>query len=187
MQLSDAQFTQKDYDNYARERSTLLRHPRVRIALMQGGFAWRLCALIVTFESVLQGPTGWNPVPGTMFTVHDPKTNEIFVDDELTEVELNSITGTYVCLTGLGAQTAMRSWFPLSSTFEAGGEDYRRWNDYREDDFQRHLAEICKPTSESRGPLNAKKWQDLMRGTKDMRQLKDVIERWSENFIKENL
>ncbi|KAG6915610.1 hypothetical protein DXG01_010725 [Tephrocybe rancida] len=187
MRLSDAQFTQKDYDNYARERSTLLRHPRVRVALMRGGFAWRLCAPIVSFESVLQGPTGWNPVPGTMFTARDPKTNEIFVDDELTEVELNSITGTYVCLTGLGAQTAMRSWFPLSSTFEAGGEDYRRWNDYREDDFQRRLAEISKPTSESRGPLNAKKWRDLMRGTKDMRRLKDVIERWSENFIKENL
>ncbi|KAF8055372.1 hypothetical protein FPV67DRAFT_1680475 [Lyophyllum atratum] len=177
----DSVFSRKDYDAYVKQRSSIIGQPRARAALLQGGFIWRICVSTISFDSVIQGPTGWNPIPGTMFTARDPRTNEIFIDDKLTDVELNLIAGTYMCYTGLGTQLAARSWYPLVSTFEAGGEDYGRWNVYREDGFLMRLDEINNPgrPEGSRGPLTAKKWRDLMRGMKEMRLLKDNIQRLS--------
>ena len=99
-QLADLQFGVKDYDAYARQREIILSQPRGRAALMRGGIIWRLSTSIVSFSSVLQGPTGWSPIPNTMLSVHDPKTNELFIDDNLTDMEFNLISGTYACHTG---------------------------------------------------------------------------------------
>ncbi|KAG6903714.1 hypothetical protein DXG01_015415, partial [Tephrocybe rancida] len=142
VRLSDAQFGVKDYDHYARHRDALLNQPRARAAVLRGGITWRLSAPVVSFSSVLQGPTGWSPLSGTMLTARDMTTNEIFLDDTLTDVEFDLICGTYVCHTGFGDQTAMRSWFPSLTTFEGSGEDYGRWNGQREDSFFRRLDEI---------------------------------------------
>ncbi|KAG6912479.1 hypothetical protein DXG01_014288 [Tephrocybe rancida] len=124
-----------------------------------------------------------------MLTARDMTTNEIFLDDTLTDVEFDLICGTYVCHTGFGDQTAMRSWFPSLTTFEGSGEDYGRWNGQREDSFFRRLDEINNVNREasSRGPINAKKWRDLMRGTKELRRLRDDIEKWSDAFIRQQL
>ncbi|KAG6912224.1 hypothetical protein DXG01_016264 [Tephrocybe rancida] len=124
-----------------------------------------------------------------MFTAKDPRTQELFVDDALTEIELNLISGTYACHTGSGSQLAMRSWFPSFTTFELSGEDYGRWTAHREDSYFRRLDEInnIKHEASSRGPLNAKKWRDLMRGGKELCRLKDTIEMWSKEFLEEHL
>ncbi|KAG5349008.1 hypothetical protein C0989_006570, partial [Termitomyces sp. Mn162] len=100
IRASNFQFGVKDYDAYVRQREMILTQPRGRVALMRGGIIWRLSTSVVNFSSVLQGPTGWSPIPNTMVTVRDPKTNELFIDDNLTDVELSLISGTYVCHTG---------------------------------------------------------------------------------------
>ncbi|KAG6898943.1 hypothetical protein C0993_002449, partial [Termitomyces sp. T159_Od127] len=86
-------FGVKDYDAYVRQREMILTQPRGRVALMRGGIIWRLSTFVVNFPSILQGPTGWSPIPNTMVTVRDPKTNELFIDDSLTDVELSLISG----------------------------------------------------------------------------------------------
>ncbi|KAG5650695.1 hypothetical protein H0H81_011330 [Sphagnurus paluster] len=140
-------------------------------------------------SSLAQNLRGWNPIPGTMLVVCDPASGEMYVDDDLTAVELNLLSGTYECPTGQGNQVSYLSWFPMTSTFEAGGEDYGRWNIYREEGYNRHTEEINNPAraESSRGPLNAQKWCDLMRGMKEMRQVMDNMERWSTEFIKNHL
>ncbi|KAG6882192.1 hypothetical protein C0993_011637, partial [Termitomyces sp. T159_Od127] len=104
-----------------------------------------------------------------MVTVRDPKTNELFIDDSLTDVELSLISGTYVCHTGVPNQCSLRSWSSPMSTFETSGESYGRWNGCSEDVFLRHLSEInsAKHEANSRGPINAKEWRDLLRGNKE--------------------
>ncbi|KAF8063149.1 hypothetical protein FPV67DRAFT_1672188 [Lyophyllum atratum] len=185
VRLSKAQFSGKDYDAYVSHRSDIVRQPRARAALLKGGYTWRLFIMTVSFDTVLNGPTGWNPLPGTMFVARDQKTNETFVDDSLTEVELNLISGAYTCLTGIQNQTSTRSWYPLASTFEAAGENYGYWNPYTEKVFWRRLDEINNSdrAADSRGPLTAGKWRDLLRGSKEVRRCKDNVERWSEAFI----
>ncbi|KAG6905969.1 hypothetical protein DXG01_016612 [Tephrocybe rancida] len=185
IRLSGTSFSTKDYDSYAELRAQILQQPRARAALLRGGFIWRLCCDVVSFEAVLQGPTGWSSSPGTMLIAIDPQTQEEFIDDALTDVELDLISGTYACYTGIGLQLAMRSWFPSIATFEAGGEDYGRWNTYREDGFLKRLDEINNPAHSvsSRGPMTANKWRDLVRGMRESRVLKDNIEKWSYDFI----
>ncbi|KAG6849446.1 hypothetical protein H0H93_008472 [Arthromyces matolae] len=188
MRLSDHTFGVEDYNAYARHRDALLNQPRARVALMRGGFVWRLSINIVSISSVLQGPTSWSRMPGTMIMVRDAQTGKIFIDDDLTETEFGLITGTYICSTGFGSQTALRSWFPSLTTFDVSGENYNRWNGQREDGFASRLLEIMDATraANSRGPLTASKWRDLMRGTKEQRVLKDKIESWSATFIGED-
>jgi hypothetical protein len=69
-----------------------------------------------------------------------------------------------------------------------GGESYGRWNPFTEDGFLNRLGELNDPhhAESSRGPLSSKKWRDLMRGLKDARHLKENIERWSKEFIKQH-
>ncbi|KAG6883565.1 hypothetical protein C0992_008451 [Termitomyces sp. T32_za158] len=100
MRLSNWEFGVGDYHSYVRQREVLLTQPRARAALMRGGIIWRLSVSSVSFSSVLQGPTGLSSNPNTMITVCDPKMNELFIDDDLTETELNLISGTYNCETG---------------------------------------------------------------------------------------
>ena len=98
--LADSQFGVKDYDAYARQREIILSQPRGCAAFMQGGIIWRLSTSLITSSSVLQGPMGWSPIPNTMLSVHDPKTNKLFIDNNLTDMEFNLVSGTYACHTG---------------------------------------------------------------------------------------
>ncbi|KAF8057800.1 hypothetical protein FPV67DRAFT_1677025 [Lyophyllum atratum] len=189
VRLSGAVFSQNDYNVYVTQRMAILSQPRARAALLRGGYIWRFSVATLSFESVLNGPRGLNPTPGAMFIAEDPKTNQTFIDDSLTEIELNLLSGTYVCHTGIHTQTSHRSWWPMTFTFEGSGEDYSRWNIHREDAFIARLDEIKKmgQSEASRGPMTATKWRDLMRGNKDTRHLKENLERWSATFIQEQL
>ncbi|KAF8057991.1 hypothetical protein FPV67DRAFT_1676758 [Lyophyllum atratum] len=183
----DYTFGNKDYDAYVLQRDAIFSQPSSRAALMRGGFVWRLTVPNVSFGAVLDGPSGWNEAPDTMFTAKDIKTGELFVDDQLTGIELDLICGAYVCDMASGSQPAIKSWYPLVSTFDKCGENYGRWTVYREEGFRRRTKEInCIDPSvaeASRGPLNFKKWRDLMRGMKDVRYLNENLDRWCTEFL----
>ncbi|KAF8073357.1 hypothetical protein FPV67DRAFT_1410562 [Lyophyllum atratum] len=181
----DYTFTDKDYDAYVLQRNAMFSQPSSRAGLMRGGFVWRLTVPNVSFGAVFDGPTGWNEAPDTMFIAKDINTGDIFVDDELTEVELDLICGAYICDMASGSQAAIKSWYPLVSTFDKSGENYGRWTVYREEGFRRRTKEINDTSvgEASRGPLNFKKWRDLMRGMKDVRHLNENMDRWCTEFL----
>ncbi|KAF8067832.1 hypothetical protein FPV67DRAFT_1415826 [Lyophyllum atratum] len=185
----DYSFSDRDYDAYVSHRSAMFSQPSARAALMRGGFVWRLTVPHVSFGAVLHGPSGWSEAPETMFTATDIGTGEVFLDDELTMIELDLICGAYVCDMASGSQPAVKSWYPLVSTFDKSGENYGRWTVYREEGFRRRTREINDATVDgaSRGPLNFKKWRDLMRGMKDVRYLNDNLDDWCTKFLERHV
>jgi hypothetical protein len=55
----------------------------------------------ISFLSVISGPSGWSTEPQEMLVVKVPETGEEFIDDNLTDIELKLLTGTYNASTGM--------------------------------------------------------------------------------------
>jgi hypothetical protein len=83
---------------------------------------------------------------------------------------------------GVGNQTAIKSWFPLATTFEGSGEDYGRWTPVNEKWFLDRVDAI-KRQKKGWEPLPAGKWRDLMRGLNDGRQLKKQSLALAQDFV----
>ena len=81
--------------------------------------------------------------------------------------------------TGHGAQKAVKSWFPLSTTWDEAGENYRRWTPYNEVWFRNRRKDI----ESGAGPLPASQWRDRLRGMKTVRQLTTNNRRFAEEFM----
>ncbi|KAF8871849.1 hypothetical protein CPB84DRAFT_1636453, partial [Gymnopilus junonius] len=109
---------------------------RGRIALMSGGIMWRLAMQHVSWSSILNGPSGWSPNCAEFLLAKDLKTGLEYMDDDLTETEVEQLCGIYHCLTGNGDQIAKRSWFPLPDTFDGSGYDYGEWTEFSENWFR---------------------------------------------------
>lgn len=80
-----------DYLAYIADAEQLLRSPRGRAALLQGGIIWRLAVYILGVEG-----TDWYVGPeGTNFEGNICLDGQWYYDDELTEDELEIICGIY--------------------------------------------------------------------------------------------
>ncbi|KAH6874228.1 hypothetical protein BKA70DRAFT_1129227 [Coprinopsis sp. MPI-PUGE-AT-0042] len=173
--LPDYKFIGDDYDSYLRLCNHMLKHPRMRAALLHGGIVWRLAVGYLFPEDALYGPTR----SSTLISVVHPRTSEQLADDSLSEVEVQLLCGAYVCYTGNGNQIAIKSWWPLPEAFEQG-EDLGRWTAVNEDWYQRRLAEIKAGTA---SPLKRKRWRDDLRGLKEQHILRQQTEKRARRFI----
>ncbi|KAF8055695.1 hypothetical protein FPV67DRAFT_1458380 [Lyophyllum atratum] len=72
-------FSDRDYDAYVLQCSAMFSQPSAQAALIR----------------VLDGPSGWSELQ-MMFTATDINTGEVFLDDELTMIELDLICGAYI-------------------------------------------------------------------------------------------
>lgn len=83
-------FSPKDYRLYERTRDALLAGPQGRAALLAGGLTWRLAIDALGLEYALQGPshTKMSQVVATVNGIE-------YVDDVLTQEELDIIAGVY--------------------------------------------------------------------------------------------
>ncbi|KAF9439550.1 hypothetical protein P691DRAFT_635241, partial [Macrolepiota fuliginosa MF-IS2] len=89
-----------------------------------GGYVWHIASKYISFSEVVRGPWGICDVTNKMFRVED--SNGIkYVDDDLTDDELEILCGVYRMFTGVGRDVAKLSWYPLG--FEGSGEDFGRW------------------------------------------------------------
>lgn len=86
----------RDYETYESVRNNLLATPRARAALLKGGIIWRLAKDIVPEAAVLSGPSAEVYKTGHRVTCD----NSTFWDDDLSDDELNLISGVYKVLTG---------------------------------------------------------------------------------------
>ena len=60
---------------------------------------WRVAIPAVSIATVISGPTGWSVNPDEIFVASSPELGE-FVDDELTDAEIQLLCGLYHCSTG---------------------------------------------------------------------------------------
>lgn len=92
---ADYVFNWRDYEAFRQQCHVILKQPRGRAALLRGYCPWRLAINDVSFSSVISGPSGWSTDPDEMLVVKLPETEEEFIDDKLTDIELKFLTGTY--------------------------------------------------------------------------------------------
>jgi hypothetical protein len=98
---ADYVFTWRDYDAFREQCHVILNQPRGRAALLRGYYPWRLAINDISFSSVISGPSGWSTEPEEMLVVKLPETGEEFIDDNFTDIELKSLTGTYNASTSM--------------------------------------------------------------------------------------
>lgn len=103
VRLSGHVFTAEDYQSYRDRCSDMLKRPRARAILMMGGHMWRISAPIVSFDSVISGPTGWSTDPDEMLVI-TAESGEEYIDDKLTAHEAEVFSGLNICLTGMYLQ-----------------------------------------------------------------------------------
>ncbi|THG94145.1 hypothetical protein EW026_g7268 [Hermanssonia centrifuga] len=175
----DYQPTPGDYTSYEGQRDTLLGRERVcRAALMKGGIVWRLAMEMFGVESVLFGP---KDVEAALYRVilHDGGS---YVDDDLTQDELDVVCGVYKVTTknNLNAHSAS-SWWPKSSTWLDSGFDFGYWTPQNELWFCRRRREIRAGQAKLK---TTKEWKAQLKGEKVLsRQLISKIRELSSRGI----
>ena len=98
---ADYVFTWRDYEAFRQQCHVIFKQPRGRAALLRGYYPWRLAINDISFSSVISGPSGWSTEPNEMLVVKLPETGEEFIDDNLTDIELMLLTGTYNASTSM--------------------------------------------------------------------------------------
>ncbi len=91
-------FDIRDYEAYVNQCRYILYRSRGRVALLRGGYLWRVAVSEVSFDKVLAGPSGLSPDLSEMFIVTMPN-GQKYVDDALKDSEILTLTGVYNCAT----------------------------------------------------------------------------------------
>jgi hypothetical protein len=86
----------RDYATYENIRNKFLSTPRARAALLKGGIIWRLARDVIPEAAVLSGPSAEVYKTGQQIECE----SGILLDDELSEDELNLVSGVYKVFTG---------------------------------------------------------------------------------------
>lgn len=97
------QFTKADYEAYLNCRSRILRRPRMRAAILRGGYMWRLTIGSVSVDELLEGPVGGGSllaIDGSLLAT-DNNEYPVLLDDKLTHNEMDWLCGMYICATGM--------------------------------------------------------------------------------------
>ncbi|KAG6836765.1 hypothetical protein H0H93_003684 [Arthromyces matolae] len=143
-----------DYAAYVQRRDEVLRGPRGRVALLQGGLISRLARGVVQYQHVFDGPTHDVCSTGKM---HRGKNVEYW-DDDLTEDEILIICGVYQADTGdydehhsqtncsntlIGNSTVTDlSWWPKPVNWYSADLNLGFWSEDCERWFQGQLQKI---------------------------------------------
>ncbi|KAJ3552539.1 hypothetical protein NP233_g12858 [Leucocoprinus birnbaumii] len=103
-----------------------------------------------------------------MFVARDPSGVE-YVDDNLTRVEFEILSGVYFVATGKGEQAVKKSWYPFPWMFESSGEDIMRWTEHTDGLWNKHFKAILRDDVHQslRDPITVDKWRDKLRGFPD--------------------
>jgi hypothetical protein len=107
-------YTSKDYDIYRQQCNMILSSSRGRAALLHGGFIWRIAKDTVGRLDVLRGPSGKRSLPEEMFVVTDRNGRE-YIDDKLTNVELDLLCGIYYSYTGMHYEAVFSSHYLMNA------------------------------------------------------------------------
>ncbi|KAJ3507459.1 hypothetical protein NLJ89_g6294 [Agrocybe chaxingu] len=157
-------FTIADFNSYESLRQSFLAAmPNARRALSFGGIIARLAKDNLDASSILNGPSD-AALAGKQAIF---KSSEYaWVDDTLSEAELDLICGTYLIPSSKGA--ALVSWFPRPNAWASSGLDVHQWTVECEDWFIRRRKEI---TEDKAQPKNSNTWRRDLRFTQSAPEL----------------
>nr|VWP02666.1 Candidapepsin-5 (EC (ACP 5) (Aspartate protease 5) (Secreted aspartic protease 5) [Ganoderma boninense] len=134
-------FTAVDFEAYEFSRSYIFRDPRIaRAALLAGGILWRLAIEEVVPDLVLDGPDPLSTQLGIGFRLRDEKDGYVYMDDQLTAVEVGSIVGMYFEKSEQHRikwdRDTCPTWWPLPAYFKGSALDYPVWTPVAENWYQ---------------------------------------------------
>ncbi|KXN83493.1 hypothetical protein AN958_01350 [Leucoagaricus sp. SymC.cos] len=187
--LNDHIFDSTDWEFYRKQCRAVMLLQRARAALLRSGFVWRIGLDYMDRREAARGPWGIHVDASHMFSVKDSSGVE-YVDDELTKDEYDVLCGIYRLYTGFSGQVAQLSWFPSLDMFEGSGMDSGRWTLLADDLYDKRVRSI---NNEEGGlpnfnfPLSVMKWRDKVHGYTDARRAKKQLDKWSEDFIEDNV
>ncbi|KAF4612404.1 hypothetical protein D9613_004290 [Agrocybe pediades] len=163
----DYVFTLKDHEIFSERLLTYtkLSSRAARAGLKRGGYVWRTCNRIA-FSFVLDGPVVWSTDKDEYILAVDTSTGDEYIDEKLTDKELELFCGMYECLTGHGLQVARKSWYPFAVIFENSGQDYGMWTENSENIFK-----IVSDNVPRRQPLSTLQWNKQLKGSKQLKRI----------------
>ncbi|KAF4582619.1 hypothetical protein EYR40_002542 [Pleurotus pulmonarius] len=167
--------TRTDYAHYEARRDVFLRTPRGRAAIAMGGIIWRLSRDVVDIADVLAGPTE----QATIWTRTNCSDDEAYVDDALTEYELDLIIGNYKVSVDPNFEAEL-SWWPKHWNFTNTSLDMHIWTQNAEDWFQHRLERIRDGTAPLR---TSREWKKSMMLLKKAGQLTKNFESLSQDVF----
>jgi hypothetical protein len=144
-----------DYIRYEQICDEFLHGPRGRVALMQGGIAWRLARDVLDDSVVMVGPTPLN-IRSKILKTSD---GHQFYDDSFLEAEEFLICGGHRVKVDQCETTADMSWWPKPLVWASCGFNVGFWSELCEDWFQHRLAEIRNGTAKL---CTSKKWKNAL-------------------------
>ncbi|KAF9441228.1 hypothetical protein P691DRAFT_684646 [Macrolepiota fuliginosa MF-IS2] len=184
MRLSGHVFDKRDHDFYEKQCQSFFSLRRSRAALLRGGYLWHIASKYISLAEALRGPWGIRGAANEMFIAEDGNGIE-YIDDDLTDNELEVLCGVYRTFTGVGMDVAKLSWYPLA--FEGSGEDFGRWTPRNEIEWKKRNDMILNKDVDVglRSPMGIRKWRDRLHGFKDGRQAKKRLEELSRKFLED--
>lgn len=173
--------TVEEFERYSGERTAFLHQGRARAALLKGGILWRLA--MEAMESpvcALEGPT--DAVKRYGQVVRPASEDVMYVDDDLSENEMDFICGVYrvytrvyislqvscyspsflffrLSIENTGIQTELASWWPRHSVWQGSGLDVGYWSQGCELWYQKRLAGIKAGTAH---PIGSIRWKSTL-------------------------
>ncbi|KAF8226420.1 hypothetical protein L208DRAFT_1302020 [Tricholoma matsutake] len=103
-----------------------------------------------------------------------------FCDDQLTESEMDLISGVYKVYTGMATQTADCSWWPKQSVWELCGLNVGYWSSDCEIWFQSHLTSIRQGDAVLK---SSQEWRKCLALTKDAPRLARAMAKVADAYI----
>lgn len=90
MRVKDTGFTRSDYLHYVDQRNDFLRAYRGRAALLRGGIIWRIARMVLSWDSVVDGPSQYHTRNN-----YTALLGTGYVDDTLHAHDVNILCGVY--------------------------------------------------------------------------------------------
>jgi hypothetical protein len=136
-----------DYEAYIQARDDIFKSPRARVLRLLGGIIGRLALESVPDVVVLDGPSSCDQIVGTT-------QNSFFVDDFISETDLEMVSGVYRVIGASGSQDdpmAHASWWPSHSVWKRCGLAMDQWLPNAEVFYAQRLAKFQGEVWELKG------------------------------------
>ncbi|TFK85718.1 hypothetical protein K466DRAFT_494187 [Polyporus arcularius HHB13444] len=183
--------TARDYSDYVQRVLEIVRRPQAAAGLRMGGIIWRILLEVVQDDTDLRdrleqqassGPSGEVSIYQEVLQLSP---SFAFVDDGLSEEELDIISGVYRVYTDQLNQTADVSWWPKHKHWiKYAGQNVGIWTQWNEKWFCDHLQSIHEGTAR---PKTSHDWKKALKGHREAKTMGNMVESASKDFIQKYL